>query len=182
MQRAISAGLLALLCAVAAARGSETEVFQIAGVGPMELPMTEDGAPPAKNRKMKVDFAGFMVGKRAGNPREAALIWTFGFRNKSLKNIESVRVEEVSPTDVAIVRVLDESPKLIDRGWIGTAEPQVATRETQPWLYSQGMSVFVFRFTVKERGQEPQVLYQPTVFSPEAKQAFRRMIEKIQEG
>jgi hypothetical protein len=87
-----------------------------------------------------------MVAKHAGNPGKAALVWGFGFRNKSLENIESVRVEEVSPARVAFVRVFDESPKLV------------------------------------ERGREPRVLYQPTMFSPQAKQAFQRMIDKINEG
>lgn len=156
--------------------------FQIAGVGPMDLPMSPGGPRSVADGAMKIEMAGFLVGKSQENPQQASLIWTFGFTNKSLKNVRIVKVEEVSPSEAGILRVEDPSPSFRDKYWSGASRPEVATPENHPWLYSKGPSLFVFRFTVHEQGKEPRVLYQPTVFSPEAKQHFRAQIAKLNGG
>jgi hypothetical protein len=178
----VTLGALLVTSMGSPARDVETEMFQIAGVGPMELPMTAEGAVPTEDRKVRIDFAGFMVVKPRENPGQAALAWSFGFRAKSLKNLESVRIEEVSPTATAIVRVMDAAPRLSGRDWVGWSEQEVASAGNHPWLYADGSSVFVFRFTIKERGKEPRVYYQPTSFSTAVKKQFQAMIDKINQG
>ena len=156
--------------------------FKIAGVGWMDLRVSTAGALPAEDRKVRIEVAGILVSPSKEEPKRANLLWTFGFTNKGMKAVESVRVEEVSPTEVAITRVDDASPEFKDGYWIGNSVPTEATRDTQPWLYAEGPSNFVFRFSVKEPGKEPRVLYQVAAFSQEAKEYFRAQIKKINEG
>jgi hypothetical protein len=156
--------------------------FQIAGVGPMDLPFTAEGARPTADKKAKIEMAGFLVGVSDAHPNQASLIWAFGFTNKSLKNVQSVKVEEVSPSPTSILRVEDSAPVFRSKYWSGNSRPELATAQNHPWLYAEGPSIFVFRFTIQERGQAPRVLYQPTIFSPAAKQQFRAQIEKLNRG
>jgi hypothetical protein len=156
--------------------------FKIAGVGWVDLPVSTAGALPAEDRKTRIEVAGLVVGPDKEDPRKATLAWTFGFTNKSMKVVESVRVEEVSPATVAILKIDDPTPALRDRYWIGSSVPIEATRETQSFLYEEGPSYFVFRFTIKERGKEPRTLLQVATFSQAAKDHFQSKIRKINEG
>ncbi len=43
------------------------------------------------------------------------------------------------------------------------------TAQTNPWLYSEDATVFVFKFTIAIQGQPEQIMYQPTQFPAKAK-------------
>lgn len=177
---------LTLLCCTSVALGREfmgrkviETPFVLAGGTTVMLPMTEAGAIPADDGKVKIQVAGFVIKPSTENPKRATLVWTFGLTSKSLKNIESISVAEVAPADTEIVLVNDLAPKLTKKYWMGSSTPVEVTREAAEWLFADDVSTFVFRFNINERGKAPRVLYQPTMFSGEAKAYFREMIARI---
>ena len=179
---------LALFCLASVALGREfmghkviETPFAIAGGTTVVLPMTDAGAIPAEDGKVKIEVAGLIINPSKENSKLAVLTWTFGLTAKS-KNIESISVAEVAPTESEIVLVNDQIPKLAKKYWIGSTPPVVVTHETVPWLFVDDTSTFVFRFTINERGKAPRVLYQPTSFSGETKAYFREMVAKIDGG
>jgi hypothetical protein len=174
-----------LLCLTSVALGREfmghkviETPFAIAGGTTVVLPMTDAGAVPAEDGKVKIEVAGPIINISKENSKLAVLTWTFGLTAK-IKDIESISVAEVAPTETEIVLVNDQMPKLAKKYWIGSTPPVVVTHEAVPWLFTDDTSTFVFRFVINERGKTPRVLYQPTRFSGEAKAYFRAMIAKI---
>lgn len=177
---------LTLLCLASVALGREfmgqkviETPFVLAGGTTVTLPMTDAGAVPADDGKVKIEVAGLIIEPSAENPKRASLIWTFGLTSKSIKNIESISVAEVAPTETEIVLVNDQAPTLTKKYWIGSSPPVEVTREAAEWLFADDTSTFVFRFTINERGKAPRVLYQPSRFSDEAKAYFREMVARI---
>lgn len=156
--------------------------FAIAGGKTVVLPITDAGPIPAEDRRAKIEVAGFMIMPSEGDPQLAMLVWTFGLTNKAVKNVESITVAEVAPADAEMTLVNDIAPKFEKRYWIGRTTPVAATRESAPWLFADGASTFVFRFTISEHGKDARTYFQPASFSSEAKAHFRQMIERINGG
>jgi len=156
--------------------------FPIAGGETVRLPVTEVGAIPAENRKALIEVAGFSVGPSNEDPKQAVLRWHFGFTSKRLKDLESVEVAEVSPSDVVVPLVLDLNPRLSEDYWMGSVSGGAVGPETTPWLYSEKASIYIFRFTLVEKRGKHMVLYQPAWFSAEAKEQFRAIAARITEG
>jgi hypothetical protein len=165
---------LALLtgCAGTGTYGNQKIVerpFPIAGGQIVKLRATSAGFIPAQDDQFKIEVAGFLIGPKKDQPQSQAITWIFGFTSKTSEAIEDVTVEEVSPSDPAVLILHDGTPKLKADDWSGSSEAADVSREAQPWLYSDKTSVFVFRFTIKAKGAAPRTLYQATSFSGAAK-------------
>ncbi|MBB5206850.1 hypothetical protein [Chiayiivirga flava] len=156
--------------------------FTLAGGEVVKLPITAAGPIPAETRKLKVEVAGFSVGPSAKNPKAPVLSWHFGFTAKRLKPLESVEIAEVFPSKTVNTLVFDASPTLESGYWKGGVIAVPAGPQTTPWLYDTEASIFVFRFSVREKGKRPIVLYQPAWFSKEAKDVFRLQVARIAEN
>ena len=181
--------VLALACISVAALGREFRghqvidtPFEIAGGKTVVLPITDAGAIPAEDRKARIEVAGFVIARSKDDPRLAMIVWSFGLTNKPLKNVESIEVAEVAPAKAVVTLVHDTAPTFEKKYWKAGTVPSSATRESVPWLFSEGTSTFVFRFTINERGKDSRVYFQPASFSSEAKAHFRKMIERINGG
>jgi hypothetical protein len=165
--------------------------FRIAGGKYIRLPVTDAGSVPAENRKVRIDEAGILMSAASDDPDwqfgvtdsdEPRLAWKFGFTAKSLRNLEYVKVHEVAPSDDAVSLVADLNPVLTDGYWSSKVAGVPIGTQTTPWLYKRKASIFVFRFTIKERNRKPFVLYQPAWFSAEAKALLRSRAEQAQSG
>jgi len=156
--------------------------FPIAGGEIVRLPTADAGPIPAENREVKIEVAGFAVGPSPEDPKKAVLVWHFGFTAKRLRELESVEVAEVSPSDVAVPLIVDSKPELIENYWKSTISGVPVGSETTPWLYEEKASIFVFRFTLKQKNKKAFVLYQPAWFSAEAKDEFRAIAARLSES
>ena len=155
--------------------------FPIAGGQTITLPFTDAGAIPAENDRVKILTAGFGIGPSKQNKKQAELFWGFDFEAKSsLEKLETVAVEEVSPSKTAVSFIQDTAPVLKNGVWSGTAKPIPANRASIPWLYTNDGSIYVFRFTIKPEGEAAFVLYQLAWFSAPAKQTLQQLIEHIE--
>ena len=150
--------------------------YPIAGGQTLMLPVTAGGTVPAENDKAKIQVAGFITGPSKSNPQGRTLTWTFGFTSKTSQPIEQVIVEEVAPSDPAVLMVRDEAPKLERNYWIGSMAPIEMSPQLLPWLYAPSTSVFVYKFIIKIQGEPAQVLYQPTGYSAAAKQMMTKLV------
>ncbi len=150
--------------------------YKIAGGQTLMLPVTAGGTVPAENDRVKIQVAGFITGPSKSNPQGRMLTWTFGFTSKTSLPIEQVIVEEVAPSDPAVMIVRDDAPKLEGNNWSGRSAPIEMNPQSLPWLYSPSTSVFVYKFTIKIQGEPPQVLYQPTGYSALAKQMMTKVV------
>jgi hypothetical protein len=153
--------------------------FPIAGDQVLYLPVTDDGPLPAEAGGLTVRVAGFSVEHSKQDPTRARFRWTFQIFSKSPLALESVLVEEVFPTDVARVLVTDRAPVLHQDVWLGASAAVEADRAGTAWLFEDKPSAFVFRLTVKARGERAIVLHQPTLFSRSMKQALRQELERL---
>lgn len=182
MKSAVLLSILIVLLSPAIARETHNATFVIAGGQSVSLPITDAGPISAENDKAKILVAGFGIVPSKQNERQAALLWGFDFEVKSGKQLESVVVDEVSPSQTAVTLVEDNAPVLKNGVWSGTAKSIPANSTSTPWLYSKKQSVYVFRFTIRFAGEPAFVLYQPTWFSGPAKESFQQMISRIEHG
>lgn len=147
--------------------------FPIAGGQIVKLPVTDAGPIPAQDEKIKIEVAGFAVSLSKQDPQIAKLHWMFNFTNKSAQVVEYVLVEEVSPSEPALIVAEDRSPRLAGNSWSASTNDLAVSPQSLPWLYTPKTSVYVFRFTIKLKDEAaPHVLYQPASFSASAKASF----------
>ena len=124
----------------------------------MPLPAMKDG--------LRIDVAGFMIG-------EGKLTFTFGFTSKL--PLKRVVVEDVTGRE-AVVMVDDPAPVLTKNYWKGNASPLPLKKGGSPWIWEQGDTTKVFRFTVSVVGrEEPVVLFQPAVYSGRSKKQLQQL-------
>jgi hypothetical protein len=150
--------------------------FKLAGGQIVNLPVTDDGPLPAENYLVKIEVAGFSL-MPADSAATSTLTWTFAFKSKRGMKLEAVTVEQVYPDTVGVELVKDTTPSMTDRTWHGDAEPLPMTAGSTQWLFESGRSTFVFKITIKAKGFDPVVLYQPSWFGEESKRTFRKILK-----
>ena len=143
--------------------------FVIAGGKTIHLPFTEGGPIPAENDLVAIQSAAFFIGPSKKSANNSELFWSFSFTSKSQAKFDEIRVEEVFPSSTEVSYIKDTSPVVNGMFWLRNGDPVIVSPKNIPWLYSKKPSVFVFKFTIKPKGQAPVVLYQPAFFSPESK-------------
>lgn len=113
---------------------------------------------------------------------EGKLIPTFGFDINSKKKLLKVRVEDVTGKE-AVLMVEDTAPVVERAHWKGNSAPRSITPDGVPWLFVDGDTLTVFRFSVLLEGDaEPVVIYQPSVFGEASKQRLRMMASMMKNG
>jgi hypothetical protein len=154
--------------------------FPIAGGKMVSLPVTDGGPIPTEESAFKIEVAGFSIQPSLFDPKHVVLAWKFGLTSKTSKKLERVLVEEVFPSDVAKTLVDDHSPSLSGKMWSGSNTGVEPNPTSTPWLFTEGASVFIFRFTITPAGGvNPVVLYQPAWFSRPVKGQFQQTIARI---
>lgn len=121
---------------------------------------------PAESSAGKIEVAGLLVG-------DGYLIYTFGL--VASMPLGFVRIEDVTGV-FPVLLLTDETPELDKDYWIGNSAPIRISEERTPWLYEDGDTIKVFKFTLKTIGDEPPIImYQPSVFASQAKMALSAM-------
>lgn len=150
--------------------------FNIDGDKVITLPMTRAGAIPTENEFYKIVGAGILAGLEKGDPESSDLTWSFSFVAKSLQQLNSVTIEQVSSSGKLTPMLEDKSPKLKNGSWYGKSKSYSMSRAVSPWLYSNMDSTFLFKFTIIEKGKGPVVMYQPSLISKGTKSIYLGII------
>jgi hypothetical protein len=153
--------------------------FQIAGGKSIKVKISDQGAVPAENEKIKITAAAVLIGPSRENKKIPALVWSFGFASKTNDEISKVTVENVFPSNPAVLLVADNQPKLKNGAWIGQIENGEPESNNNAWLKTKKLSAFVFKFTVTFSSGEETTLYQLSTFNEGDKQFFLQHAEQF---
>lgn len=151
--------------------------FQLASGEVVYLPVTKAGRPvPAENDSFKIEVAGIQIpGKEPG--KKLSMIWSFMLTSKKPVELEYVHIDQVFPGNTSIRILNDEEPSLNESVWFGNQEPVLINKTFTPWLYEDGISIFIFKITIKVNSQAPTVLYQPSMIPESAKIDIQYLME-----
>jgi len=145
----------------------------------LSFPTTDAGPIPAENDNYKIEVTGFSVGPSKEDPKKALLTWHFTVKSKKINKIETIQIDEIAPTYVEKMVLIDTDPTIKNGLWSGSLEPIEASSTSTPWLYAEKASFYVYRFTIKAENSEPVILNQLAWFSKPAKKSFQYNIKKI---
>jgi len=135
--------MLTLLVLAGCATGEVGLVCPISGGESVTIILTAQGPVPAENDDFKVLAA--MV---APNVEKKQFVYSFSLRAKKGKAPKHVTVEDVSEEKPELL-VDDAGPKLDDKQtWTQDTAPKTAADPRLGWLYHEGNSPRVYRFTI----------------------------------
>lgn len=180
-QLALLAPLLMAACATGTTylgRSVTETPFKVDGGQTVMLPMTNAGALPAETEQFKIEMAGVHAALTAGQPEQSKLTWVFSTLVKKREPIEFVTVERVTEEGELIPLVDDRTVALKNSSWVGRSKSQDMSSTSSPWLYQQGDSKFLFKFTLRVAGKAPVVMYQPSLIGRQAKAIYLDVIRK----
>lgn len=170
------ATLFLIGCAASNQPRVQNMTFTIDGGGTISLPVAPGGALPAENEDFKIEGAGTMVTAVKGDPEGSKMTWAFNFSFKGNQQVESVTVEQVTFEGKLVPLVSDQSPKFVNKTWVGRSEPMSMTKTAVPYLYDQFNSTFLFKFTINQAGKPPTVMYQPSVLHRQTKATYLKLM------
>ena len=153
--------------------------FKIAGGKTVTVKISDQGAIPAENEKIKITATTVLVGPSSESKKIPALVWSFGLSSKTTDEISRITVENVFPSDPAALLVTDNQPKLKDGAWIGRIENGEPESNNNAWLKTKKLSAFVFKFTVTFKSGEETALYQLSAFNESDKTFFLQHAEQL---
>ena len=154
------------------------ESFKISGGEVITLPITNAGPIPAENDYYKIEVAGFSAGPSKEHQNQTCLNWNFAFSAKKTVLLQQVKIELVAPGNESKVIIQDRTPIIKRYVWSGSPKPILLNKRSTPWLFESGSSTFIFKITIKSKGNKDSVLYQPSIFSEQSKMVFRNMANK----
>ena len=154
--------------------------FKIAGGKIIKLKITDQGALPAENEKIKITTAAVLVGPSGKDKMSPALIWSYGLAVKTTDDISKITIEDVFPNNPAVLILTDNMPKIENGNWIGQVHNGDANGSNNAWLKTKKLSVFVFKFTVYFKDGSNSVLYQLSAFNEEDKKFFLERANMLQ--
>jgi hypothetical protein len=147
--------------------------FPIAGGEKISVPVADDGAIPAENADFKIEVAGIALRDLTTHP---TFSWGFAFTIKSNDALQRVKIERVYPDTTVTVLVDDQAPTVTGSTWRGSGPWVEPNPTTTPWLLAEGLSPFIFRFTITRREHKDTVLYQLAVYDQNSKAQILRAI------
>ena len=153
--------------------------FKIAGGKTVNVIISDQGAVAAENEKVKITATAVLVGPSRENKAIPELVWSFGFTSKTNDEISKITVENVFPSDPAVLLVTDNQPKLKNSAWIGQIENGDPRGNNNAWLKATKLSAFVFKFSVTFKDGEETTLYQLSIFSEDDKRFFLQAAEQV---
>ncbi|MES2737962.1 MAG: hypothetical protein V4672_16690 [Verrucomicrobiota bacterium] len=162
------ARLLIPLLSLAVSAFAETQSFTILDGQKITAEMSGGLPLPAEKEGIKIEVAAFMI-------QEGKLIYSFGFSTQ--KEVTKVVVEEVSGSS-ALPMVTDSAPALSKAYWKGDAKPLPLTQAGVPWVFEEGDTVKVFRFTITTGSDAaPVILHQPAIYGGGVKVQLRQLAQ-----
>jgi hypothetical protein len=153
--------------------------FKIAGGKTISVKISDQGAVSAENEKIKITATAVIIGPSRESKKIPALIWSFGLKSKTNDEISKITVENVFPSDPAVLLHTDNQPKLKNGDWIGQLENGDPNGGGNAWLKTKKLSAFIFKFTVFFKGGAETTLYQLSVFSEDDKDFFLKHAEQL---
>lgn len=159
----------------------DTVEIRIAGGKTIVATITAGGPVPAEDTRIKIEFAGLLVGAEPENSREPHLIWSFRVRNKRPQEPVAVTVDDVT-FDPIVALVRDDNPSVRAGSWSGAARAIPLTKSALPWVFDSGSTMKVFRFTVRYADDQESVVHQLTMVPESAKETIRAQGNRIRSG
>jgi hypothetical protein len=164
-------GFLAILLLAGCAGGDIGMICPISGGQTVTVILTSQGPVPAENDDFKVLMANMFP-----NVEKKQLIYTFGLLAKKGKAPRHVSIEDVSEEKAELL--LEEAePKLDDKQtWRRDAAPKTGDDPRLAWLYHEGNSTRIFRFTIVTEDGRRLVMHQATVYPVYVKIGARKIL------
>jgi hypothetical protein len=130
------------------------------------------GFKPSQNDRVTITSSGLQTVNLDGN---YYVRWTFSIQPKQSIQFRSIRVEDVSGPQPALV-INDVAPQFQDGKWTGSGGMIELTATGLPWLFDDRGSLRVFQFTITELDGRAYVLQQSVPYSKGAKAAVRKLV------
>ena len=177
------AAAIALTLFSAAARADTTKKFTISGGQVVELTVSERGALPATADGVRVEVAGPIFGPSKNSPEKVALIWAFTLSVPKDAKYSSLTIENVTDAEAKLIASQDQPPvrtlKAPDGEELHLLElrglPSDISPESTPWVYQDGTTTIIFRFTLKRASENDITLHQLAMFGQEPKAQIQKM-------
>ena len=176
--------LLFIICLLAAcgelgAPDDNTRTLTLGNGGQITHPWDEAGPLPASNDWVNVEVAGYLLSE---NREGEGFSWTWTF-TLGLKNpdVDMVAVSDVSDSNT--VRLVAPDGGVFNNGkWLAQSEDMPVSGFHLPWLFRDGESVRVLRFSIADKNGETRILYQPVLFTHAGKQSLLSIARGQMEG
>jgi hypothetical protein len=153
--------------------------MKIAGGKTVPVKITDQGPVSAENDKIAITATAVFIAPSIVSNNIPALIWSFGLKAKTADEIKKITVENVFPSDPAVLLHTDNQPRLNNRNWIGQIENGDPDGPNNLWLKAEKIAAFVFKFTVYFKDGTDTTLYQLSVFSEADKSFFLKHAEHL---
>ena len=135
----------------------------------IEHPWDEAGPLPASNDWVNVEVAGYMLAENREGPGYN-WTWTFTLALKQ-SDIDLVAVSDV--TDRPSSRLVGPDEGIFNGSkWLAQSESVPVSGFHLPWLFREGESVRILRFSIANEAGETRILYQPVLFTHEGKKSL----------
>ena len=178
------AAVIVLTSFPATAQADTTKTFTISGGQVVELAVSERGALPATADGVRVEVAGPIFGPSKNSPEKVALIWAFTLSVPKGAKYSSLTIENVTDAEPKLIASLDQPPvrtlKAPDGRELYLLElrglPSDISPESTPWVYQDGTTTIIFRFTLKRSSENDIALHQLTMFGQEPKAQIQKMV------
>lgn len=145
---------------------------RIAGGQTVQVKVGPRGAKPAENERVRITAAAIIITPPDTLDGHPSLVWSFGLTAKTADPITRITVENVFPSDPAVLLHTDETPRLTEGNWTGQANNGDPMAKQNGWLQQKGLSAFVFRFTLRYQDGTEGVLHQLAAFGDDDKRFF----------
>ena len=129
----------------------------------------EAGPLPASNDWVKVEVAGYLLSEdREGD----GFSWTWTFTLDLINpDVDWVAVSDVSDSNTLRLVAPDEG--VFNGGkWLAQSEDMPVSGFHLPWLFKDGDSVRVLRFSIADKNGVTRILYQPVLFTHAGKKSL----------
>jgi hypothetical protein len=164
-------GLFAILVLAGCASGDFAMVCPISGGETVTFVLTPRGPKAAENDDFLVVGASIMP-----NVEKKQFVYSFGLWAKKDKAPKHVTVEDVSEEQIELL-VDDAAPKLESKNvWKQDTPPKTAADPRLGWLYHEGNSPRIYRFTIVTDDGRQLVMYQLSIYPVFIKEPLRKLL------
>ncbi len=153
--------------------GEQTRKLTLGDGTQISHPWDEAGPLPASNDWVNVEVAGYQLSE---DRQGAGFSWTWTF-TLGLKHsgVDLVAVSDVSDSNVA--QLVAPHGGVFNKGkWLAQSESMPVSGFHLPWLFKDGDSVRVLRFSIADKAGATRILYQPVLFTHTGKQSLLSIV------
>ncbi len=166
-------GLLTFLAACigseAPGSGVESRILTLGDGTDIAHPWDEAGPLPASNDWVNVEVAGYMLAEH-GQGDGFTWTWTFTLAVTN-PDVDMVVVSDVSDADA--LRLVTPDDGIFNKGkWLAQSDSMPVSGFHLPWLFKDGESIRILRFSIADRQGQTRILYQPVLFTHEGKKSL----------